>query len=66
MENFRENRPWGEKYGWMGWLYTIVGAFIIALLVLMFLDMSNIEHFDRGNPEAAPALQIDQAAISNY
>lgn len=30
-----------EVYRWMGWLYTIVGCFIVALLVLMFLDMSN-------------------------
>lgn len=40
-EDFRERRGPTEVYRWMGWLYTIVGCFIVALLVLMFLDMSN-------------------------
>ena len=40
-QEFRERRGPTEVYRWMGWLYTIVGCFIVALLVLMFLDMSN-------------------------
>lgn len=55
-----------ERYRWMGWLYTIVGCFIVALLVLMFLDMSNYNHLDNNLPEAAPAVQIASPAISNY
>ena len=49
----------------MGWLFTIVGAFIIALLVLMFLDMSNYDNLDQQAPEAAPAVQIASPAITN-
>lgn len=41
MEAYRKHKGVVETYGWMGWLYTIVGCFIVALLVLMFLDMSN-------------------------
>ena len=40
-EEYRERRGVTETYRWMGWLYTVVGCFIVALLVLMFLDMSN-------------------------
>lgn len=40
-DGFRERRSPTEVYRWMGWLYTVVGCFIVALLVLMFLDMSN-------------------------
>lgn len=40
-DGFRERRGPTEVYTWMGWLYTVVGCFIVALLVLMFLDMSN-------------------------
>lgn len=40
-DGFRERQRPTEVFRWMGWLYTIVGCFIVALLVLMFLDMSN-------------------------
>lgn len=62
----RERKSVVERYSWMGWLYTIVGAFIVALLVLMFLDMSNYDRFDNGLPEASPAVQIASPAISNF
>lgn len=65
MEDFRERKSPVERYRWMGWLYTIVGAFIVALLVLMFLDMSNYDNFDNPAPEAAPAVQIASPAITN-
>ena len=53
--DYRERKGVTETYRWMGWLYTVVGCFIVALLVLMFLDMSNhsraIEYYDQGgNP----------------
>lgn len=65
MEDFRERRNPTEVYRWMGWLYTIVGCFIVALLVLMFLDMSNKDNLDRQAPEAVPAVQIASPAITN-
>lgn len=65
MEDFNERKGVVEKFGWMGWLYTIVGCFIVALLVLMFLDMSNYEHFDNLPPEATPAVQIASPAITS-
>ena len=65
MEDFRERRYPTEVYRWMGWLYTIVGCFIVALLVLMFLDMSNKDNLDRQAPEAVPAVQIASPAITN-
>lgn len=64
-EDLRQHRNPVERYRWMGWLYTIVGAFIVALLVLMFLDMSNKDNLDRLPPEAAPAVQIASPAIAN-
>lgn len=63
--NYKERQTVVERYRWMGWLFSIVGAFIIALLVLMFLDMTNYTNFDRETPEAAPAVQIASPAISN-
>ena len=65
MEDFRDKKGPVERFPWMGWLYTIVGAFIVALLVLMFLDMSNYDNFDNLPPEAAPAVQIASPAITN-
>ena len=64
--NYKERQSVVERYRWMGWLFTIVGAFIVALLVLMFLDLSNKTDFNREAPEAAPAVQIASPAISNY
>lgn len=63
-DDFRERKGPTEVYRWMGWLYTIVGCFIVALLVLMFLDMSNKDNLDRQAPEAAPAVQIASPAFS--
>lgn len=63
--NYKERQSVVERYRWMGWLFTIVGAFIVALLVLMFLDLSNKTSFDREAPEAAPAVQIESPAITN-
>lgn len=58
-DDFRERKGVTETYRWMGWLYTVVGCFIVALLVLMFLDMSNrsraIQFYDQEN---TPGLQI--------
>lgn len=67
MEDYNDRRSPVERYRWMGWLYTIVGCFIVALLVLMFLDLSNYTGFDNPNalPEAAPAVQIASPAITN-
>ena len=65
MDNFRERKGPTEVYRWMGWLYTIVGCFIVALLVLMFLDMSNKDNLDRQQPEAAPAVQISSPAFTS-
>ena len=65
MEDFNHRQNIVERYRWMGWLYTIVGCFIVALLVLMFLDMSNKDNLDRQLPEAAPAVQIASPAIVN-
>lgn len=65
MEDFRERKSPTEVFRWMGWLYTIVGCFIVALLVLMFLDMSTHDNLDRALPEAAPAVQIASPAIAN-
>lgn len=62
-EDFRERRRPTEVYRWMGWLYTIVGCFIVALLVLMFLDMSNKSNLDSFPPEATPAVQVASPAI---
>ena len=64
-EEYRQRQNPVERFRWMGWLYTIVGCFIVALLVLMFLDLSNKDNFDRNLPEAAPAVQIASPAISN-
>ena len=66
MDDFKERKSPTEMYRWMGWLYTIIGCFIVALLVLMFLDMSNYDNLDRQAPEAAPAVQIASPAITNY
>ena len=65
MEDYRQRQSPVERYRWMGWLYTIVGCFIVALLVLMFLDLSNKANFDNMPPEAAPAVQIASPAITN-
>ncbi|MCH5241328.1 MAG: hypothetical protein J1F67_02735 [Muribaculaceae bacterium] len=65
MDQFRERKSPTQVYKWMGWLYTIVGCFIVALLVLMFLDMSNKDNLDREAPEAAPSVQIASPAIVN-
>lgn len=65
MDDFRERKSPTEVYRWMGWLYTVVGCFIVALLVLMFLDMSNKDNLNRISPEAAPAVQVAQPAIGN-
>lgn len=65
MDEYTRRQNPVERYRWMGWLYTIVGCFIVALLVLMFLDMSNKDNLDRLPPEAAPAVQIASPAISN-
>lgn len=63
--NYKEREGMVQRYRWMGWLFTIVGAFIVALLVLMFLDMSNYANFDNQPPQATPAVQIATPAISN-
>ena len=65
MEEFNQRRNPVERYRWMGWLYTIVGCCIVALLVLMFLDMSNKDNLNRQLPEGAPAVQIASPAITN-
>ena len=62
---YRERKSVVERYRWMGWLYTVVGCFIVALLVLMFLDMSNYANLDNQQPEAAPAVQIASPVITN-
>lgn len=58
-DDYRERKGVTETYRWMGWLYTVVGCFIVALLVLMFLDMANrsraVEFYDQQN---TPGLQI--------
>lgn len=64
MDNYRRQNP-VERFRWMGWLYTVVGCFIVALLVLMFLDMSNRLNFDNQPPEAAPAVQVASPAFTN-
>lgn len=63
--NFRERRGPTEVYRWMGWLYTVVGCFIVALLVLMFLDMSNKDNLNRLPPESAPAVEISSPVMVN-
>ena len=55
-----------QVYKWMGWLYAIVGCFIVALLVLMFLDMSTKTNFNNQLPESAPAVQVASPAITNH
>ncbi|MCH5228020.1 MAG: hypothetical protein J1F16_09450 [Muribaculaceae bacterium] len=67
MDDYRDRQNPLERFRWMGWLYTIVGCFIVALLVLMFLDMSNharveneLQYMD------SPGLQISRPAISNF
>lgn len=65
MEDFNSRKNPVERFPWMGWLYSIVGCFIVALLVLMFLDMSNKANLDEQAPEAAPAVQISSPAITN-
>lgn len=65
-ENYRQRQSVVERYRWMGWLYTIVGCFIVALLVLMFLDLSNKTDYNQMPPEAYPSVQLSQPAISNY
>lgn len=62
---YKERKSPTEVYRWMGWLYTIVGCFIVALLVLMFLDMSNKDNFDQVPPEGVPAVQISSPAMTN-
>ncbi|MCH5225990.1 MAG: hypothetical protein J1D77_08300 [Muribaculaceae bacterium] len=64
--NYRNSQNPFERFRWMGWLYTVVGCFIVALLVLMFLDMSNRDNLDNNLPEAAPAVQIASPAISGH
>lgn len=63
-DNIERKSP-TEVYRWMGWLYTIVGCFIVALLVLMFLDMSNKTNFGQVPPEGVPAVQIASPAMTN-
>lgn len=65
MEPYRERKSPTQVYRWMGWLYTIVGGFIVALLVLMFLDMSNKANLNQQAPESAPAVEIASPAIVN-
>ena len=65
MEDYNQRQNPVERFRWMGWLYTIVGCFIVALLVLMFLDMSTKSNLDQYPPEAAPAVQIASPAITN-
>ncbi|MCH5230057.1 MAG: hypothetical protein J1F12_08730 [Muribaculaceae bacterium] len=66
-DRYRERKGVTETYRWMGWLYTVVVCFIVALLVLMFLDMSNHSKvFQQNEFESAPAMQLSQPAISNY
>lgn len=65
MEDFNRRENPVERFRWMGWLYTVVGCFIVALLVLMFLDMSTKTNFDNLPPEAAPAVQIASPAMDN-
>lgn len=65
-DKYQEHKGVVERYNWMGWLFTIVGCFIVALLVLMFLDMNNYTNFNSQPPESAPAVQIDAPAISNF
>ena len=65
MDNFNTHRNPVEQHPWMGWLYTIVGCCIVALLVLMFLDMSDKANLNRLPPEASPAVQISSHAIAN-
>ena len=65
MDPYRERRDPTGIYRWMGWLYTIVGCFIVALLVLMFLDMSNKDNLDRQLPESVPAVQISSPAFTS-
>lgn len=64
-DDYRERKGVTETYRWMGWLYSIVGCFIVALLVLMFLDMSNRAHLNQYPPEGSPAVEIASPAISN-
>lgn len=64
-DNIRRGQSSVERYKWMGWLYTIVGCFIVALLVLMFLDMSTKDNLNQYPPESAPAVQIASPAIIN-
>ena len=66
MDEYRERKGVTETYRWMGWLYTVVGCFIVALLVLMFLDMSTKDNLNRQAPEASPAVEIASPAIGNY
>lgn len=67
MNEFRDRRNPVERYGWMAWLYTVVGCFIVALLVLMFLDMSNRSgELEQDVIKNAPGAQISGPAISNF
>ena len=65
MEDFNRRQNPMERFRWMGWLYTIVGCLIVALLVLMFLDMSNKDNLNTMPPESAPAVQVASPAIVN-
>ena len=62
---YRERDGVVERYNWMGWLFSIVGCFIVALLVLMFLDMSNRLGLDNSLPESQPAVQVAAPAIDS-
>ncbi|MCH5231705.1 MAG: hypothetical protein J1F43_07925 [Muribaculaceae bacterium] len=66
MEEYRKRQGVVERYRWMGWLYTVVGCFIVALLVLMFLDLSTRTNFNSQAPESAPAVEIASPAIGSY
>lgn len=65
MDEFKPKNGYTKVFNWMGWLYTVVGCFIVALLVLMFLDLSTKTNIDRLPPEATPAVQIASPAIAN-
>lgn len=64
-EDFTRRQSIVERHRWMGWLYTIVGCLIVALLVLMFLDMSTKDNLNQYPPEGAPAVQIASPAITH-
>lgn len=61
-ENFTPRKGPTQVYPWMGWLYLVVGAFIVGLLVLMYLDLSNLDQRKGLNLTDIP---VEQAAPSN-